>query len=167
MLIPLYIAIYVGVVIGDHISYWIGYNLGHKIKKFKWFAKRLSDKKISIIQKYLNKYGIFTYIVCRFIPFGIRNTLFMSSGFSRMNYKLFTIYDLIAATINTSTLYFLVYFLGRSAEKPFKVAGIVLFILLFITLITIILKFVVFQKEKLDDSSVPVESINDNNGSIE
>jgi len=156
-LIPLYVAIYTGVIIGDHIAYWIGFHLGHNIKKIKWFAKVLSDKKVSVIQKYLNKYGIFTFIVCRFIPFGVRNTLFMTSGFSKMNYKYFSIYDIIAATINTSTLYFLIYFIGISVEKPFKIIGIVLFFVLLAALLTLFLNFFVFKKEKAEDSNISMK----------
>ena len=158
---PLYIAIYLGVVISDHIAYWIGFNMGTEIKNRKWFTKTLSDKKILIIQKYLHNYGILTFIICRFIPFGVRNMLFMGSGFSKMDYKLFTIYDLIAAIINTTTLYFLIYFLGISVQKPFKTAGIILFVILIAILITLTLNFLVFKKEKPADSNDKSDDNND------
>jgi membrane protein DedA with SNARE-associated domain len=148
LLFPLHIAIFLGVVAADHISYWIGFHFGHKIKNIKRFKRTLSERRILIIQKYLNKYGIFTFIVCRFIPFGVRNTLFLSSGFSKMKYRLFTIYELTAALISTSTLYYLIYFLGISAEKNFKIIGIVLFCIFVVALITIILKFIVFKRRK-------------------
>ena len=148
--IPLYIAIYLGLLMSDNISYWIGFHAGYKLKKIKWFSKALSEKKISTIQKYLNKYGIFTFIVCRFIPFGVRNTLFLSSGLSKMRYKFFIIYDLIAAAISSSTLYFIVYFLGASAGNSFKTIGIILFAVLLTAVITLILIFGVFRKKKPD-----------------
>ncbi len=154
LLIPLFVAIYLGVVISDHIAYWIGFHMGDRIKNTKWFTKMLSAKKMLIIQKYLHEHGILTFIICRFIPFGVRNTLFMSCGFSKMDYKLFTIYDVIAATVNTTTLYFLIYFLGISVEKPFKIVGIVLFAVLAAALLTIIIKFFILQKEKSGESSV-------------
>jgi membrane protein DedA with SNARE-associated domain len=127
--------------------------MGDEIKNRKWFRKTLSDRKMLIIQKYLHKYGILTFIICRFIPFGVRNMLFMSSGFSKMDYKLFAIYDLIAATISTTTLYFLIYYLGISVEKPLKMAGIILFVILIAILVTLFLNFFVFKKEKSDDSN--------------
>ena len=161
---PLYIAIYLGVVISDHIAYWIGFNMGAGIKKRKWFTKRVPENKILIIQKYLHNHGILTFIICRFIPFGVRNMLFMGSGFSKMDYRLFTIYDLIAATINTTTLYFLIYFLGVSVQKPFKTAGIILFVILIAVLLTLTLNFFVFKKDKSDDTN---DKSDDTNGKLD
>ena len=158
LLFHLYIAIYIGLITSDHIAFWIGYHMGHKIKNMRWFKKILSEKKMLLIQKYLHNHGILTFIICRFIPFGIRNTLFVSSGFSKMNYKLFTIYDLISGVISSSTLYFLIYFLGIDVEKPFKIAGIILFIALAATIFTLILIFFVFRKEKPDDTIADINN---------
>ena len=69
LLIPLYIAIYLGVIISDHIAFWIGFSMGDEIKKKKWFIRVVPEKKMLTIQKYLHKYGIWTFIICRFIPF--------------------------------------------------------------------------------------------------
>ncbi len=133
LIVPLYAAIYAGVVASDHIGYWIGTRIRKGLTKNKFFSKVLTERKLERMHYYLDKYGIFTFIVCRFIPFGVRNTLFMGSGIMRFNYRRFVVYDLVAAAINTSTLFFLIYRLGASLERPFKVLGAVLFILLFLT----------------------------------
>lgn len=130
LIIPLYTAIYFGVVISDHIAYWIGTRIGKGLHKSKFFCRVLTADKLERMHIYLDKYGIFTFIVCRFIPFGVRNTLFMGSGITRFKYRLFLIYDCIAAAISTSTLFFLFYYLGASFERPFRVVGAVMFILL-------------------------------------
>jgi membrane protein DedA with SNARE-associated domain len=148
MLVPFYIAIYLGVVISDHMVYWIGHYMHKAAKKTFYFTKMLNSKKFLIIQKYLNKHGLLTFIVCRFIPFGIRNLLFMSCGFSRMNYKYFSVFDIIAATINTSVLYFGIYFLGLEFEKPFKALGIVMFAILILATLVIFIRLFFFWKEK-------------------
>ncbi len=133
LIIPLYAAIYTGVVVSDHIAYWIGTRIRKGLTKNKFFAKVLTERKLRRIRRYMDKFGIFTFIVCRFIPFGVRNTLSMGSGLMRFSYRNFALYDAVAALISTSTLFFLTYRIGASLEKPFKVLGIVLFVLLFLS----------------------------------
>jgi membrane-associated protein len=126
-------ALLAGVIISDHMAYWIGNRIGHGLHK-KYFYKFLTPSKLERVHFYIKKYGIFSFIICRFIPFGVRNTLFISSGIMRMKYGLFTLFDGIAATISVSTLYFLFFRLGSEMERPYRILGIVLFILLLITL---------------------------------
>lgn len=147
LLFPLYIAIYAGVLISDHIAYWIGTRMRHGFSDNSFLRKKRSQKVIFLIQKYLHNHGVLTFIFCRFIPFGVRNTLFMSSGFTGMSYRLFTIYDLIAVSINTSVLYFLIYFLGISIERPFKIIGVVLFAIFVFTLAIILYRVIKRARE--------------------
>lgn len=128
-----YIALLAGVILSDHIAYWIGNRIGHGLRK-KHFHKFLTPARLERVHFYIKKYGIFSFIICRFIPFGVRNTLFISSGIMRMKYGLFTLFDGIAATISVSTLYFLFYRLGYAMERPYRILGIVLFLLLLIVL---------------------------------
>ncbi len=126
-----YIALLAGVIISDHMAYWIGNRIGHGLHK-KYLQKFLSPAKLERVHFYIKKYGIFSFIICRFIPFGVRNTLFISSGIMRMKYGLFALFDGIAAIISVSTLYFLFFRLGASMERPYRILGIVLFVLLLI-----------------------------------
>ncbi|MFQ3620470.1 MAG: DedA family protein [Spirochaetales bacterium] len=124
-----YIALLLGVIISDHMAYWIGYRVGKGLRK-KYVEKLLSPERLEKVHHYIKKFGIFSFIICRFIPFGVRNTLFLSSGIMRMKYGLFILFDSIAAAISVTTLYYLFYHLGSAVERPFKILGIVLFILL-------------------------------------
>lgn len=128
-----YAALLAGVIISDHMAYWIGNRIGHGLHK-KYFHKFLTPAKLERVHFYIKKYGIFSFIICRFIPFGVRNTLFISSGIMRMKYGLFTLFDGIAATISVSTLYFLFFRLGSEMERPYRILGIVLFLLLLIVI---------------------------------
>ena len=94
------------------------------------------------MHRYMDKYGIFTFIVCRFIPFGVRNTLFLSSGFFSLRLRRFALYDTIAATISVSTLFFLTYYFGESIEKPIHAVKIALFVLLISTVIFIVFRII-------------------------
>ncbi len=134
ILLNLYIALLADAIISDHMAYWIGNRIGHGLRK-KNLDKFLTPARLDTVHHYVKKYGIFSFIVCRFIPFGVRNTLFISAGIMRMRYALFTLFDTIAALISVTTLYFLFYHLGSAIERPFHIIGIILFILL-LTLIT-------------------------------
>jgi membrane protein DedA with SNARE-associated domain len=123
-------AIYTGVIVSDFMVYWIGTRIRKGVSKSRAVTKVLTKKRFETLRYYLGKFGIFTFIVCRFIPFGVRNSLFMVSGIVKLRLRVFSLYDIVAAAISTNTLFFLVYFLGEEIEKPFKIAGIILFILL-------------------------------------
>lgn len=158
MLIPIYIAIYLGVVASDHIAYWLGNMMHNTAKRSKFFTKMFNSKKFAILAKYLKKHGILTFIVCRFIPFGVRNLLFMGCGFTKLKYKSFCLFDTIAATISTSVLYFSIYKLGRAYEKQFKFVGIALFITLIIAVAILTIRLFFFWKEKHGkDDEIPVD----------
>ena len=147
LIVPLYVAIYFGVVISDHMAYWIGNRIGKGLFKSKFFCRVLTRDKLDRMHRYLDTYGIFTFIVCRFIPFGVRNTLFMGSGITNFNYRLFLLYDSVAAAISTGTLFILFYNLGASIERPFRVAGMVMFSLLVIIGGALIARFYVKWKK--------------------
>ncbi|MDR2499880.1 MAG: DedA family protein [Treponema sp.] len=123
-------ALYAGTIISDFMSYWLGVQVKKGAVKIRFAARAFSPKNIDKMRYYLNRYGIFTFIVCRFIPFGVRNTLFMTSGILGLRIRMFALYDITAAAISVNTLFFLVYRFGEDIKKPVKIAGIILFALL-------------------------------------
>ena len=148
LLIPLYIALYAGIVISDHMVYWEGRLINKGVLKIKFIATVLDESKLSSVRNHLNKYGILTYIVCRFIPFGVRNTLFMASGILNMRYRDFILYDTVAATLSSFTMYTLFYHLGAAVEKPVKVVGTILFIVLLFVLSVITSRLFMLWRKK-------------------
>jgi len=137
MLVPVFAATYAGVVISDYFPYILGSYIRKGTIKAKFLTELFSPRKIVRIHRYLDKYGIFTFIVGRFIPFGVRNTLFITSGLFGLRLRRFALYDTTAATISVSTLFFLAYHFGDAVEKPFQAVGIVLFVL-FLSMITFV-----------------------------
>jgi len=138
LLLPTFAALYFGVTISDYFPYYIGKALRRGSIKIRFLEDFFLSQKLEKMHGNLEKYGIFTFIVCRFIPFGVRNTLFMTSGFFRLKLKKFAIYEITAATISVSTLFFLTYHFGEMIEKPFHAVGIALFIML-VSMVTIII----------------------------
>jgi membrane protein DedA with SNARE-associated domain len=151
MLIPTFLALYFGVVISDYFPYIMGKYIRKGTLKSNFFTRLFSQKRLDKMHPYLEKFGIFTFIVCRFIPFGIRNTLFMSSGFFGLKLRRFAVFDLTAASISVSTLFFLAYHFGEAIEKPFQVVGKILFVLVlsaFIFIAIRIIRRMVFRRKE-------------------
>jgi len=142
MLVPIFAATYAGVVISDYFPYLLGKYIHKGTIKSNFISRFFSLKKIVRIHRYLDKYGIFTFIVCRFIPFGVRNTLFMTAGLFGLKLRRFALYDTTAATISVSSLFFLAYYFGDAVEKPFQAVGIVLFVLLLSFLIFVVINII-------------------------
>jgi len=142
MLVPIFAAIFAGVVISDYFPYLLGKYIHKGTIKSNFMTRFFSMKKIVKIHRYIEKYGIFTFIVCRFIPFGVRNTLFMTAGLFGLRPRRFVLYDTTAATISVSSLFFLAYRFGEEVEKPFQAVGITLFVLLLSFLTFVIINIV-------------------------
>jgi len=146
-------AIYIGVIASDFLIYWIGRRVRKGTMKSNYFSALIPERAIEKMHDKLDKYGIFTFIVCRFIPFGVRNTLFFTSGFFNLRLRVFALYDIIAAMISVNTLFFLAYFLGDDVKRPLKIAGIALFILLVSGVVMLIVRIVIVWKRKKAESS--------------
>lgn len=144
-LIPNYIGLYAGIYASDLISYWFGRFVGNGVIKINFVARKLTPRRIQKITHQLDKHGFLTFIITRFIPFGARNTLFMTSGMIRFNFPKFMLFDGIAAVVSSSTLYFLVFFIGEAAAEFLQVIGYILFVLLVIGLTVM---FILHERKK-------------------
>ena len=149
MLVPTFVALYAGIAISDYFPYFLGICIRKGTIKINFITRFFSQKKTDKMYRYMEKYGIFTFIVGRFIPFGVRNTMFMTAGFFNLKLRRFALYDITAVTISLSTLFFLAYHFGEAIEKPFQVIGIILFVLLLSTITFIIIYIVRNMRKKI------------------
>ena len=122
-------ALYVGAFVSDCMVYGWGRLISKGSISIGLFSKIITKENTYRLLKALQKHGIFTFIICRFIPFGVRNAVSMTSGFVKYPFYKFFIYDLVAAICNITVLYSLVYFFGRKGGDFMKISGIVMFVL--------------------------------------
>ncbi len=115
--IRLYLWLFAAVFIADSESYWIGRILGPKLFNFKFFRDVLTPKRMQLLRRYYAKYGVFTFIVGRFFPGGVRFALFTSAGLSKMAYPLFLLRDFCAALISTFSFFMLGYHFGKNFDN--------------------------------------------------
>ncbi|MGB9176576.1 MAG: VTT domain-containing protein [Methanoregula sp.] len=83
-------------VIGDSVNYWIGHTIGMKVLDWKWSFVRKEN--LDHTQEYFKKYGGFTIVIARFIPF-IRTFAPFLAGVGKMNYRWFLMYNITGAIL--------------------------------------------------------------------
>jgi membrane-associated protein len=126
-LVPLFLAVYLGAYFSDIICYTLGRTLGPKLFKISFFKSMMSQKRMDEINRFYEKHGILTLIFGRFIPFGVRNGLFLTAGLGKMNFTKFALSDLLACTISCSAFFSLYYKFGKEITGVIKQGNIILF----------------------------------------
>lgn len=136
----LFFGVYLGAYFSDLICYGLGRHLGPKIWNIKFFAKMVSPEKVDQLGGFYKKYGVFTLLIGRFIPFGVRNGLFLTAGLTKMSFLKFALSDLVACTISCTLFFNLYYKFGESVIEYVKKGNIILFSLFTIGLVTYFIK---------------------------
>lgn len=134
----LYASILLGALFSAYIAYWTGRLVGSSLRKNRFFSRYLPDARLAKIEKFYEKYGLLTLIVGRFVPFGVRNAIFMTTGMSRVSFGKFALRDSLACFIWTASNFSIFYMLGQNYEQVKLFArsfGLFLFIGLGVTVI--------------------------------
>ena len=143
----LFLAVFLGCYLSDWICYWIGRHFGPKLWNIRWFAKTFEQKKIDRVHEYYAKYGFLTLLVGRFIPFGVRNGLFLTAGLGKMPFGKFLLSDGIACAFSNTTLFSLAYLAGKNYEA--LLASLKTFnIFLFGAFVIAIIGFIWYKRKK-------------------
>lgn len=116
----LFFFVLAGCYLSALISYSMGRFLGASLMNKKWFSKIFPENRLQKIRTYYEKHGIWVLILGRFIPFGVRNCIFMSSGMSKLSIKKFMLFDALGCSLWYTLLFFLFFILGKNAEYLFS-----------------------------------------------
>jgi membrane-associated protein len=96
-------------VLGDSANYWIGHTLGLKVLEKKYsFVK---PEHLEQTREYFRKYGGFTVVIARFIPF-IRTFAPFLAGVGKMSYRWFLTYNITGGVLWISAFTLAGYFFG-------------------------------------------------------
>lgn len=123
----LFTAVYLGAYFSDLICYWLGRLAGPKLLEINFFSSMVTPERRWKIYAYYEKHGVITLIIGRFIPFGVRNGLFLTAGLGRMNFLKFALSDLLACTISTITFFSLYYHFGKAVVASIMEANGMIF----------------------------------------
>jgi membrane-associated protein len=133
-------------VIGDAVGYWIGHKSGpHLFKK----EQSLLFRKDYLIktQEFYNKYGGITIILARFIPI-IRTFAPTVAGIAQMKYIDFFKYNVVGGALWVLSMTLLGYLLGNTIPNIDKHIEKVIVIIVFLSILPIIYKFVSAKRKK-------------------
>ena len=136
--LKIFVALFLGAYISDWVAYWIGRIWGPSLWKFRLFSKFVRQDRLEQIREYYARYGMLTLLVGRFIPFGVRNCLFLSAGIGKMPFGKFLISDGIACFLSNLTLFSITYFCGKNISYLMKYVHIAIFVAFVVALIGII-----------------------------
>jgi len=140
-----------GCVLGAYSSDIIAYCLGRFGMKFilehKKLAKSYPMDKIRKIEDYYQSHGAKTLFFGRFIPFGVRNIIFLTAGLAKMKIYKFMLVDLLALSITSTILFSIGYTLGSNYQIIFPYLNkykLIIFSLFILTVLSI----VIYKKKK-------------------
>ncbi|TFH41302.1 MAG: DedA family protein [Chrysiogenales bacterium] len=145
-------SIFVGCFLGAFVSDLMAYTLGKyginrilsnkMLIRIKLINPEKMEKRIQIARDYFDRYGGKTIFIGRFIPFGVRNAIFMTCGIIGMKPLKFMAIDFLALLFTSTILFSLGYTFGNNYEALFPyihkykfIIIILVFSILFILLI--------------------------------
>jgi len=112
----LFTAVFLGSYLSDLEAYMLGRFGGRRLLARPWFTRHVSAKRIDMLSSFYERYGFWTLLFGRFIPFGVRNALFITAGLGRMPFLRFCIADGIACMCSNVILFSAAYWLGSHSE---------------------------------------------------
>lgn len=128
----LFLSVFLGAYVSDIIVYWLGRLLGERVYNIPYIGRFINHDRIDRVKLFYIRYGIITLMIGRFIPFGVRNALFMTAGLARMNHLVFLIVDFFTVLVSCSIYFTLYYRYGEEVIKVTKQFGIVIFVSLLV-----------------------------------
>jgi membrane protein DedA with SNARE-associated domain len=112
-----YLIIFLGCWTSAWEAYWLGRLVGPKLYEIRWFNWLLTKERVDKLHVYYERFGVYTFLVGRFIPGGFRNVLFISSGMGKMPFPLFLARDFPAVLLSSSVLFSLGFAFGNNFEE--------------------------------------------------
>jgi membrane protein DedA with SNARE-associated domain len=112
----LFLSCMLGCWLSGSLAYWVGRLLGPQLCKMPLISRLINMQRIERMKQFYKKYGMRTLILGRFIPFGVRNCIFMSSGMSKMHFGKFILIDALACSLWCSLAFSIFYFLGHNYQ---------------------------------------------------
>ena len=100
----------IAAVLGSQVGYWIGRRIGTSM--FKPKARFLKQKYLDEAHAFFEARGPFAIVLARFVPI-VRTLAPITAGAARMNYGVFTLFNVIGAIVWGVGLTLLGYWLGQ------------------------------------------------------
>ena len=136
----------VAAIAGDALNYWFGRITGPKIfvRDESLFFKR---KHVERAHEFYVKHGAKTIVLARFMPI-IRTFAPLVAGVARMDYRIFTLYNVIGGTAWIWSMLFTGYFLGRYVPGIDRYIELVIIVVIFLSILPGIIAWLKERRRK-------------------
>lgn len=105
-----------GVMLGDGAMFQIGKRFGTRVFEWKWMAKIMHAERLDMVKDKLKNHGYKVIFSARFMP-GVRSLVFLSSGALGIPFRIFLLFDGMAALISVPAIVYSCYFFGNQINK--------------------------------------------------
>jgi membrane-associated protein len=130
---------FVGTVLGNMLGYAIGKKSGPRIFKNQ-DALLFNPENITHAQNFYKKHGGKTILIARFIPI-VRTIVPPVAGIAKMDYKLFSIYNLVGGALWVGLVTMIGYWAGKVLGHYFNIDKYILPVVVFATVFTMSVSF--------------------------
>jgi len=137
--LKLYLAVFLGSIGAAYVAYANGRFLGGYLLTKPFFQKLFPQARLEKIESHYRKHGWSTLMIGRFIPFGFRNALFISTGLSKFPFASFALRDAVACLLWSFTLFSSLFLLVTKVDDALSVIkkwNVFIFLLVAVTLIS-------------------------------
>lgn len=134
----LFLAAFFGAYFSDWIAYWMGRLLGNHLARTKWFSSTLSFERRAVVEKFFARHGFFTLFFGRFIPFGVRNSIFMAAGAIKMHFGRFIVGDGLSCLLFSLIVFSLAVRCGENSASLHAFVSSIGYIAAFLAVIGVI-----------------------------
>lgn len=123
----------VAAILGDALNYWVGRVTGPRIfvREESLFFRR---KHVDAAHEFYERHGARTIVLARFVPI-IRTFAPLVAGVGKMDYRTFTIYNVIGGTAWIWSMLFIGYFLGRYVPGIDRHIELVIIVVIFLSIL--------------------------------
>ena len=157
----LYIWLFLGCYLSSWEAYWLGRIFGEKLAHYRLFKKTLHPNRLKKIYNFYEKHAFLTLLIGRFIPFGVRNCLFMAAGIAKFPFFRFILRDLIPCLFSSLSIFSLGYTFGKNYQVLYEKLHHYQLIL-FLSSGVLAIGFILFQYRKKSKKCYnPKQSTND------
>ena len=150
----LYFSLFIGCTVSAWLAYGIGKLLGSKFLKLPLISQLIHSKRMDQVKIFYEKRGLLALAIGRFIPFGIRNCLYISSGMSKMPFAKFVFCDGLACALWSSLSFALYYKLGKNIDVVYSQVTRVNFALFLAFSVAVIGLIWYKKKKKIKEANV-------------
>lgn len=106
--------LWAGCIFSAYEAYWLGRWLDTRVYTLPVVKHYVTPQRVMQLNSAYERFGLLTFVICRFLPFGVRNALFMTSGMGKMPFGKFAARDGFAALCSTAVLFSLGHAFGAN-----------------------------------------------------